>query len=57
MLRESKEALRGVVRTYLENAERPPIHLLRIFPDDEMSAEEIDQGPISNEQASLFDSE
>jgi putative SOS response-associated peptidase YedK len=42
---------------YLENAERPPIHLLRIFPDDEMRAEEIDQEPISNEQASLFDSQ
>jgi putative SOS response-associated peptidase YedK len=42
---------------YLENAERPPIHLLRVFPDDEVRAEEIDQGPISNEQASLFDSQ
>jgi putative SOS response-associated peptidase YedK len=39
---------------YLENAERPPIHLLRVFPDDEMR---IDQEPISNEQASLFDSQ
>jgi putative SOS response-associated peptidase YedK len=44
-------------REYLENAERPPIHLLRVFPDDEMRAEEIDQEPISNEQASLFDSQ
>jgi putative SOS response-associated peptidase YedK len=42
---------------YLENAERPPIHLLRVFLDDEMRAEEIDQEPISNEQASLFDSQ
>jgi putative SOS response-associated peptidase YedK len=42
---------------YLENAERPPIHLLRVFPDDEMRAEEIDQEAISNEQASLFDSQ
>jgi len=42
---------------YLESAERPPIHLLRIFPDDEMGAEGIDQEPISNEQASLFDSQ
>jgi putative SOS response-associated peptidase YedK len=42
---------------YLENAERPPIHLLRVFPDDEMMADEIDQEPISNEQASLFDSQ
>jgi transposase InsO family protein len=41
---------------YLEDAERQPIHLLRVFPDDEMRAEEIDQEPISNEQASLFDS-
>jgi putative SOS response-associated peptidase YedK len=42
---------------YLESTERPPIHLLRIFPDDEMRAEGIDQEPISNEQASLFDSQ
>jgi putative SOS response-associated peptidase YedK len=42
---------------YLENAERAPIHLLRVFPDDEMRAEEIDQEAISNEQASLFDSQ
>jgi putative SOS response-associated peptidase YedK len=40
---------------YLENAERPSIHLLRVFRDDEMRVEEIDQEPISNEQASLFD--
>jgi hypothetical protein len=42
---------------YLENTELPPIHLLRVFPDDEMRAEEIDQEAISNEQASLFDSQ
>jgi putative SOS response-associated peptidase YedK len=42
---------------YLENTERPPIHLLRVFPDDEMNAEEIDQEAISHEQASLFDSQ
>jgi putative SOS response-associated peptidase YedK len=42
---------------YLENAERPPIHLLRVFQDDEMRAEEIDQEAISIEQASLFDSQ
>jgi hypothetical protein len=41
----------------LENTERPPIHLLRVFPDDEMRAEEIDQQPILGEQASLFDSQ
>jgi putative SOS response-associated peptidase YedK len=28
---------------YLENTDRPSIHLLRVFPDDEMRAEEIDQ--------------
>jgi hypothetical protein len=28
-----------------------------VFPDDEMRAEEIDQEAISNEQASLFDSQ
>ena len=42
---------------YFEDAERPPIHLLRTFLGDEMMAEEIDQDPISNQQASLFDSQ
>lgn len=42
---------------YLEHTERPPIHLLRVFPDDEVNGEEIDQEPISNKQASLFDSQ
>jgi putative SOS response-associated peptidase YedK len=42
---------------YLENAQRLPIHLLRLFPDDEMMAEEIDQQPISNKQANLFGSQ
>jgi putative SOS response-associated peptidase YedK len=42
---------------YLENTDRPPIHLLRVSPDDEMRAEEIDQQPISGEQADLFDSQ
>jgi len=42
---------------YLESTERPPIYLLRILPDDEMRAEEIDQEPISDEQANLFDSQ
>jgi putative SOS response-associated peptidase YedK len=42
---------------YLEDTGRPPIHLLRVFPDDEMNAEEIGLEPISGEQASLFDSQ
>jgi len=42
---------------YLENTDRPPIHLLWVSPDDEMRAEEIDQQPISGEQADLFDSQ
>jgi putative SOS response-associated peptidase YedK len=42
---------------YLENTKRPPIHLLRVFPHNEMNAEEIGQEPISGEQANLFDSQ
>ena len=42
---------------YLEDTGRPPIHLLRVFPDDEMRAEEIDQQSISGEQANPFDSQ
>jgi putative SOS response-associated peptidase YedK len=42
---------------YLENTERPPIHLLRVFPDDEMRTEEIGQELISDEQTDLFDNQ
>lgn len=42
---------------YSENTDRSPIHLLRVLPDDEMSAEEIGQESISGEQANLFDSQ
>jgi putative SOS response-associated peptidase YedK len=42
---------------YLENTDRPPIHLLRLFPDDEMRVQEIGKELISNQPASLFDSQ
>lgn len=41
---------------YLEATERPPLHLLRILPADEMSASLVEKSDISNEQVSLFDS-
>jgi putative SOS response-associated peptidase YedK len=41
---------------YLAPAERPPTHLLRILPAEQMSARLIDSSPITNRQVSLFDS-
>jgi hypothetical protein len=43
-------------RQYLEEADRPPVHLLRILPSEEMHAQEVDQEIISNKQVGLFDS-
>ena len=42
---------------YLEPSDRPPIHLLRIIPSDEMRATLVEQSNISNRQVSLFDSQ
>jgi putative SOS response-associated peptidase YedK len=42
---------------YLVPAERPPIHLLRIFPADKMRAKLVETTPISNKQVGLFDSQ
>jgi putative SOS response-associated peptidase YedK len=42
---------------YLEDAARPPIHLLRILPSESMQATLIERSPITNRQVSLFDSQ
>ena len=42
---------------YLAPAERPPIHLLRILPADEMRATLVGTTDISSKQVSLFDSQ
>lgn len=41
---------------YLETAERPPLHLLRVFDSDAMRATLIEKSAITNRQVSLFDS-
>lgn len=41
---------------YLEPAERPPLHLLRILPSEEMQAILVAKSGITNKQVSLFDS-
>jgi hypothetical protein len=47
----------GVETARMHKKNKKPLRRKIIFPDDEMKAEEIDQEPISNEQASLFDSQ
>lgn len=42
---------------YLAPAERPPIHLLRIFPAEKMKVQLVDASPITNKQVNLFDSQ
>jgi putative SOS response-associated peptidase YedK len=42
---------------YLAPTERPPVHLLRILPADEMRATLIGKSDISSQQVSLFDSQ
>jgi putative SOS response-associated peptidase YedK len=42
---------------YLETAEKPPIHLLRILPAEEMRATLVEKTETTNEQVSLFDSQ
>ncbi len=41
---------------YLDLAERPPVHLLRILPSDEMRATLVEKSDITNKQVGLFDS-
>jgi putative SOS response-associated peptidase YedK len=42
---------------YLSPAERPPVHLLRIFPASKMTVRLVDTKPLSNQQVNLFDSQ
>ncbi len=42
---------------YLGPTERPPVHLLRILPADEMRATLMGKSDISSQQVSLFDSQ
>jgi putative SOS response-associated peptidase YedK len=42
---------------YLAPAERPPVHLLRILPADQMRATLVEHTPIANPQGSLFESQ
>jgi putative SOS response-associated peptidase YedK len=40
---------------YLAPSERPPVHLLRILPEEEMRVRLIENSPITDRQATLFD--
>jgi putative SOS response-associated peptidase YedK len=42
---------------YMESADRPPLHLLRILPAEEMRANLVETSNITNKQVSLFDSQ
>jgi len=42
---------------YLAPAERPPVHLLRILPADEMRATLMEKTDTSSQQVNLFDSQ
>jgi putative SOS response-associated peptidase YedK len=42
---------------YLAPSGRPPIHLLRILPAQEMRVQLVETSPITNMQVSLFDSQ
>jgi putative SOS response-associated peptidase YedK len=42
---------------YLAASERPPIHLLRVFPTEKMRVQLVESSPITNAQVSLFDSQ
>jgi putative SOS response-associated peptidase YedK len=41
---------------YLAEGDRPPVHLLRILPDDKLQSQLVEQDMISDQQVSLFDS-
>ncbi len=40
---------------YLSLSERPPVHLLRILPAEQMRVELVESSPITNTQVTLFD--
>jgi putative SOS response-associated peptidase YedK len=46
----------GDYKEWLSESERPPIHLLRLLPDEQMESKRVDpKSDISREQADLFD--
>ena len=42
---------------YLGPMERSPVHLLRILPAEKMKVQLIENSPIANTQANLFDTQ
>jgi len=42
---------------YLGPTERAPVHLLRILPAEKMKVQLIENSPIANTQANLFDTQ
>jgi putative SOS response-associated peptidase YedK len=42
---------------YLAVSDRPPVHLLRVLPPEQMQVRLIEESPITNAQVSLFDSQ
>jgi putative SOS response-associated peptidase YedK len=48
---------RGDYSEYLALSERPPIHLLRIFPVEKMRAQRAGETPFTHCQVGLFDSQ
>jgi putative SOS response-associated peptidase YedK len=42
---------------YLQPTDRPPLHLLRILPAEDMRASLIEDRPITNQQVNLFDNQ
>jgi putative SOS response-associated peptidase YedK len=42
---------------YLAVSDRPPVHLLRVLPPEQMQVQLIEESPITNAQVSLFDSQ
>jgi hypothetical protein len=41
---------------YLAPSDRPPTHLLRIIPAEEMRVRLVETTPINNQQVDMFDS-
>jgi putative SOS response-associated peptidase YedK len=42
---------------YLTASERPPVHLLRVFPAEAMRVQLVEKSPITNAEVGLFDSQ
>ena len=41
---------------YLTLTERPPTHLLRVLPDEEMKSQLVPEGYLRERESNLFDS-